>query len=156
MDDPTVPSSDPACGDDAGRRAFKVVGYWHDPNAPRTETLPDPTQLVDQTWNRRERAAVARYLRRGKTLRACHGFSWCRFRCGISDRRMGHRDLTDGVYVWPEGLAHYVQRHRVRLPDEFLAHVRTRLEQRRRERSVGVTIRRWLAKLRGMTTKGAT
>jgi hypothetical protein len=34
---------------------------------------------------------------------------------------MGGRDLTDGVWMWPEGLAHYVERHAVRLPDEFVA-----------------------------------
>jgi hypothetical protein len=33
---------------------------------------------------------------------------------------MGSRDLTDGVWVWPEGLAHYVEEHDVMLPDAFL------------------------------------
>jgi hypothetical protein len=31
--------------------------------------------------------------------------------------------MTDGVYCWPEGLAHYVKEHDVRLPDEFVTHV---------------------------------
>lgn len=39
---------------------------------------------------------------------------------------MGSRDLTDGTFVWPEGLAHYVERHDVKLPDHFLQHVRER------------------------------
>ncbi|MBA3405606.1 MAG: hypothetical protein H0U13_13160 [Gemmatimonadaceae bacterium] len=30
---------------------------------------------------------------------------------------------TDGVYAWPEDLAHYVERYHVALPAEFLAHV---------------------------------
>ncbi|HEY1188039.1 MAG TPA: hypothetical protein VGE74_10300 [Gemmata sp.] len=34
---------------------------------------------------------------------------------------MGGRDLTDGVWMWPEGLAHYVECHAVRLPDEFVS-----------------------------------
>ena len=38
----------------------------------------------------------------------------------------GNLDLTDGVYLWPEGLAHYVREHDVRLPDEFTEHVRRR------------------------------
>jgi hypothetical protein len=29
--------------------------------------------------------------------------------------------LTDGEWVWPDGLPHYVERHAVRLPDEFVA-----------------------------------
>ena len=36
---------------------------------------------------------------------------------------MGRTDLTDGTFVWPDGLAHYVERHDVRLPEQFAAHV---------------------------------
>jgi hypothetical protein len=32
--------------------------------------------------------------------------------------------LTDGEWLWRQDLAHYVQRHHVRLPDAFLATVR--------------------------------
>jgi len=28
------------------------------------------------------------------------------------------------VWVWPEGLPHYVEAHSVRLPDEFIQHMR--------------------------------
>jgi len=44
----------------------------------------------------------------------------CRF-CG---REIGFRELTDGRWVWPEGLGHYVEAHDVRLPEAFLASVR--------------------------------
>lgn len=47
------------------------------------------------------------------------GFSLCRI-CGC---RNGGTELTDGVYVWPDGLAHYVTEHDVRLPDVFVQHV---------------------------------
>lgn len=33
---------------------------------------------------------------------------------------MGSKCLTDGNWVWPEGLAHYIEAHEVRLPDEFV------------------------------------
>jgi hypothetical protein len=34
----------------------------------------------------------------------------------------GCAELTDGTHlVWPEGLAHYVEEHNVRLPDEIIA-----------------------------------
>ena len=36
---------------------------------------------------------------------------------------MGTQDLTDGTWVWPEGLAHYVRVHGIALPDEFVAHM---------------------------------
>lgn len=38
--------------------------------------------------------------------------------------------MTDGIYCWPEGLAHYVRHHQVRLPEEFVRQV---------EASAGVT-----------------
>ncbi|MBW2667551.1 MAG: hypothetical protein JRE13_14765 [Deltaproteobacteria bacterium] len=37
---------------------------------------------------------------------------------------MGSADLGDGVWIWPEGLAHYVARHEIRLPNEFVEHAR--------------------------------
>ena len=32
---------------------------------------------------------------------------------------LGNWDLTDGQWVWPQGLAHYIERHWVCLPEEF-------------------------------------
>jgi hypothetical protein len=40
------------------------------------------------------------------------GYSWCRFdTCSASRRSLGCCNLTDGTFVWPEGLAHYVRDH---------------------------------------------
>jgi hypothetical protein len=47
------------------------------------------------------------------------GYSECRL-CGA---RNGSLELTDGVYVWPDGLSHYVRQHSVRLPTAFTDHV---------------------------------
>jgi hypothetical protein len=33
-------------------------------------------------------------------------------------------ELTDRVFLWPEGLVHYVTAHNVRLPNGFVDHVR--------------------------------
>jgi hypothetical protein len=49
------------------------------------------------------------------------GFSTCRFGCAGA---VGSRELTDGVWLWPEGLGHYVETHAICLPDDFLAHAR--------------------------------
>jgi hypothetical protein len=35
---------------------------------------------------------------------------------------MGHRDFTDGVWLWPEGLHHYVEQHDLILPNDFVIH----------------------------------
>jgi hypothetical protein len=34
---------------------------------------------------------------------------------------MGDSDLTDGIWIWPEGLVHYVETHGLALPEEFVA-----------------------------------
>ena len=55
---------------------------------------------------------------------ACLGYAACRFPDGPHGREMGCCDLTDGFWLWPEGLWIYVSRYHVRLPDEFVAHMR--------------------------------
>lgn len=35
--------------------------------------------------------------------------------------------LTDGLWLWRQDLSHYVRRHHVRLPDEFILHIRSNL-----------------------------
>lgn len=98
------------------------VGYWR-----RADTLewPDPSSFRDETWNKSEREDVASYLRGGLVFRTYMGFSSCRL-CGRSN---GAVELTDTTYVWPEGLAHYVEEHSVRLPQVFIDHINRRLDE---------------------------
>jgi cell wall assembly regulator SMI1 len=96
------------------------IGYWY--NRAQTE-LPSPLALVDDSWSSNERRRVAEYLRAGGLFEAYRGYSHCRFPdCPIPHEQMGSRDLTDGVWVWPEGLHHYVETHAVRLPEQFVRH----------------------------------
>lgn len=95
----------------------KIIGYWAVERAP---WQPDPRRLVDTSWDPAERAAVAVYLRQGREASYCMGYSWCRFRCGIANEQMGAAELTDGVWLWPEGLVHYVEVHQVGLPEAFV------------------------------------
>jgi hypothetical protein len=100
---------------------LEVLGWWFNERAPNAYPRP---QLLVSRRDPEERGALSRYLRSGRTLVTYREVSFCRFDCG--ERDMGCRDLTDGVFVWPEGLAHYIDKHEVRLPERFLAHVRTR------------------------------
>jgi hypothetical protein len=101
---------------------LRLTGYWA---SAADETWPDPRALVDPAWGGDERELLSIYLRYGLIVRAWMGPSTCRF-CAAS---VGNLELTDGEYVWPEGLAHYVADHDVRLPEEFVAHVHE-MEQR--------------------------
>ena len=98
-----------------GSRPLRLIGYWAGPTAP---DWPDPKNFVDATWDRHERDVIADYLRCGFIYRAFGGLSTCRF-CG---QQNGALELSDGVWLWPDGLAHYVDDHSVRLPVEFVDH----------------------------------
>jgi hypothetical protein len=58
-------------------------------------------------------------LENGLVALAFMGYSECRL-CGAQN---GNLELTDGGYVWPEGLGHYVRQQSVRLPTAFTDHV---------------------------------
>jgi len=106
------------------------IGFWRDPQNDNTKDYPDPQSWVDKHWEARERAQVAAYLRDGRVVTTWRGYPSCRFNCWTPRKKLGSRDLSDGVYIWPEGLAHYVEKHRVRPPEHFLSHVREQLRRR--------------------------
>ncbi len=126
----------PLLPDDLARRltdnlarqpALRGVGYWRPIpkySYPKDDRFPDPTSLVCPNWCEEERSLITAYLRDGRTYNQWRGISYCRFKCGVLDENMGSRCLTDGEWVWPEGLSHYVECHAVRLPDEFVVSMR--------------------------------
>lgn len=125
---------------------MKKVGFWLDPTLlpPRMttnkgklpilttlfvgilavavqESMATPSDSRDTAWSYDQRHLVIRYLKAGRVHKVWMGDSWCR--CGCKHAQMGNKDLTDGVYLWPEGYAHYLEVHDVRPPDEFIHHV---------------------------------
>jgi len=103
------------------QHALKSIGYWEE--YPRDPWL-HPKHLVDESWERHDRAKIVEYLKSGVNVGGEHGYSWCRFPDGPTGKEMGSEELSDGVWVWPEGLAVYVEKFNVRLPDEVVAHMR--------------------------------
>ncbi|MFC1431858.1 hypothetical protein ACEZDB_14515 [Streptacidiphilus sp. N1-3] len=95
---------------------LKALGYW---KSDEMSDFPDPLELVDSAWDSGEREIISDYLCQGQTARTFMGSSRCRL-CGKSN---GSSELTDGEYIWPSGLGHYVMDHSVRLPAEFVQHV---------------------------------
>lgn len=120
------------------------VGFWADPRNPE-DARPHPEQFVDKAWGETIAArAVTLYVRSGFLESFELGYSFCRIdgrgggggrggegdayaRVGCGTRGgeynigMGCCTLTDGMFVWPEGLAHYVAVHAVRPPEAFIA-----------------------------------
>jgi hypothetical protein len=118
-------------------RKIHGLGYWKE-KEPGNVTLPHPCIFVDEQWNPEERQMVISYLEKGESLAVSMGLSWCRFNCG--EVGMGAAELTDGSYWWPEGLAHYVEKHSVRLPAEFVKHVRDNFHARMTEQEKKDTV----------------
>ena len=102
---------------------LKEVGFWQGDDEPYTI---DPHDLVDPSWEKSNRGKIIEYLKNGHVVDNYFGYSWCRFKCGIDDSSMGDADLTDGEWIWPEGLFHYIEKHNVKLPDEFIARMKER------------------------------
>ena len=98
------------------------VGYWESDTDDR---WPDPRSMVDPELDEDERNELVSYLQRGFVVRSWMGYSPCRI-CGANN---GDLDVTDGVYIWPDGLAHYVDAHSVRLPIRFTDHIQARLDE---------------------------
>ena len=100
-----------------------LVGYWFNPHAP--SRYPDAAALTG-AWHKSERTAVLAHLRNGSRWQRFASASFCRFGCkGACGRDL----LTDGVYAWPSGLAHYLDKHQVQLPRWFVRHVLTQLRR---------------------------
>lgn len=99
-----------------GDSSIKIIGYWHSFSEPH---FPDPAHFIDEPVDNEIKKLTLQYLRSGIKTNAIYlGSSWCRFRCGTPST--GSAEYTDGEYVWPEGLLHYVEHHNIRLPQIIL------------------------------------
>jgi hypothetical protein len=122
---------------------LRAIGFWRSIRDVDT-TLPDPREFVDPASDPEERGRVADYLRMGRRLRVHEGKSRSRL-CGTMT---GSDEQTDGTYLWPEGLTHYVAEHAVKLPAEFLEHIARELDAI----DGNVIDRGWWAQQRGTGT----
>ncbi|CAM9275231.1 unnamed protein product, partial [Hapterophycus canaliculatus] len=132
------------------------VGFWADPRFTGDQR-PNPAVLVDEEWGGTVAAlAVALYLRSGFLESFELGYSFCRLGCcnggskpaKTRNKFMGCTTLTDGKFVWPEGLAHYITVHAVRPPEEFVLHALENLQTLREAQEGGRL--RWDVDARGV------
>ena len=98
------------------------IGYW----APlpgfcamkNNFQLPRPQDFVDESWDADERALIVQRLKSGTTFVYWMGYSYCRL---CDESGMGTECFTaDGSWIWPEGFAHYIEKHGVRPPQKFV------------------------------------
>lgn len=101
-----------------GRKTeLHLVGF------PRDEASPDPCDILHLLDRRAaaphpDEARIADYLRRGQPYIASPGVTF-----DVLDGRgpIGSGTiLTDGVWAWPDDLAHYLETYHVELPEAFV------------------------------------
>lgn len=97
--------------------SLRAIGFWDGPETD--QGWPDVHTLIDPDWDAGERDFIVDYVSQGVLGRHYMGFSTCRV-CGKTDN--GNREFSDGTFVWPSGLSHYIEEHAVRLPAEFVIH----------------------------------
>src|ERR1700712_5643892 len=94
---------------------LRRIGYWKE---CLDDDYPFPQELrAEYTPGLAEK--IATFLESGKFFASYLGSSWCRFGCPGNN---GSAEFTDGVWLWPGGLAHYVRHHSVGLPTDFVNH----------------------------------
>ena len=108
---------------------MEPLGFWRRTTGREggDTSLPDPRELVDAAWaegNPQLAQRVVAYCRSAHVESYEMGYSHCRFSaCDAEGKELGCCNMTDGRFVWPEGYAHYIEKHAVRPPHEFVQHV---------------------------------
>ena len=97
-------------------KSLKTIGLWRS-RSPETRQYPKAYNVISGAWYHEERHLICNYLRKGFTFSKSAGKSECLLRCRDIG---GNRMLTDGKWLWPESLAHYVEYHWVFLPEDFV------------------------------------
>lgn len=103
-------------------KELKKVGFWWRSDfghLAEYANLPKAQDFIDPTWSKAERDVVIAHLESGDEAGSYRGMSQCRI-CGCLN---GSSELTDGTYLWPSGLTHYVEEHDLKPPQDFVDHI---------------------------------
>jgi hypothetical protein len=111
-----MPELNGIADDSATQMSVRSIGFWIN-SLKDTDRIP-PQELVRPLPDD-VRRIVSDYLDQGEAARSYRSSLECRFHCGHS---VHHRELSDGRWVWPADLGHYVRDHGVALPKEFIDH----------------------------------
>ncbi len=97
-------------------------GFWRSDDGELD--LPQVEAVADADWSGFEQKKVVSYLLNAPLVVVASGPNskclLCEELCGSSAYR------SDGCWLWPDDLAHYVDQHNVSLPPSFLTHLEER------------------------------
>ena len=86
------------------------IGFWRQYKEEKSNLpFPEEGQITE------ERLKITGYLDSGEIVNSYKGWSNCRL-CG---KMNGSTEKSDGKYLWPSGLSHYIRDHGVILDKKF-------------------------------------
>ena len=95
-------------------------GFWRS-NESETN-LPDIEEVAGANWSVDDKKRVLSYLDGAPTVVAMSGPNT---KCLLCEELIGGSVYrSDGVWLWPVDLSHYLNMHDVALPESFLQHIR--------------------------------
>lgn len=112
------------------------IGFWRrfeDESVDPEDFRPWPTpynKTYNETDQTDDKELIIEYLGLGYIESYEFGYATCRL-CGYHCDEMGCCSLSDGIYVWPEGLKHYISQHQIILNDTFIQHIKTNIDSMR-------------------------
>lgn len=101
-------------------KKLKLIGIWKDHT---NLDAPDPSWFVDPFWDIEEKNRVLQVFKDSPEFEnehLGHYYGWCRFKCNNYNEKLWRTFQTDGIYIWPTDLHHYVEQHNIRLPKEVV------------------------------------
>lgn len=107
--------------------ALRGIGYWRSPDF--FFAFPHPKEMVNckriARLSATDRDVVTTYLNTAFPLfvNGCPQEPY--FRDDPQERGLGKRQLTDGVYIWPDSLSYYFSNYSINIPDDVILHILT-------------------------------
>lgn len=97
-------------------------GRWREDPDARADEVPGIRDAMGFAWEARELKKVVGYLRSGVIAIASPGI----VKSVLDETKVIGTPSwrTDGVWLWPDTLAYYVEAHGVCLPPPFIRHIR--------------------------------
>lgn len=84
--------------------------------------IPQFSDFIEPDWLSGEKDKIINYLRNADCILAA---SKPPAKCFLCDEKVCLASFrSDGVWLWPTVLSHYVERHEIRLPDAFVEKIR--------------------------------
>lgn len=99
----------------------KWFGFWQ-VDAGNDAHLPPLEAWIAPAWQPEDREGLLSYIENASLVVASSDLKSPCLICGAPQNSSDFR--SDGDWLWPTDLAHYVSQHQIRIPDSMIQHIR--------------------------------